>query len=87
MGLDYAEWSYPLTSISVSASVPRGGGTRGQRGRAWKMMVGGGMNTAAMESCKRKLSGRGCAPAEPTDVRIGREIAGKVGNSKKVVIG
>ena len=51
------------------------------------MMAGHGMNTAAMESHKRKLSGRGCDPVEPADVRIGREIAGQVGNSKKVVIG
>ena len=28
----------------------------------------------------------GCDLVEPADVRIGREIAGKVGNSKKVMI-
>ena len=40
-----------------------------------------------MESRKRKLGGRGRGPVEPADVWIGREIAGKVGNSKKVMIG
>jgi hypothetical protein len=47
---------------------------------------GHGTNTTAMESQKQKLNDRGRGPAEPADVRIGREIAGKVGNSKKVVI-
>jgi hypothetical protein len=40
-----------------------------------------------MESHKRKLDGRGRSFTEPADVRIGREIAGKVGNRKKIVIG
>ena len=40
-----------------------------------------------MESRKQKLSGRGQGPVEPADVRFGREIAGKVGNSKKLVLG
>ena len=51
------------------------------------MTAGCGTNTAAMESRKRKLSDQGRGPTEPADVRIGREIAGKVGNSTKVVIG
>jgi hypothetical protein len=40
-----------------------------------------------MESRKQKLGGQGRFIAELADVRIGREIAGKVGNSKKVMIG
>jgi hypothetical protein len=51
------------------------------------MTAGRGMNTTAMESRKQKPSGRGCGPAEPANVQVGREIAGKVGNSKKVMIG
>ena len=51
------------------------------------MTAGRGTNTVAMESQKRKLSSWGCGPAEPANVQIGREIAGKVGNSKKVMIG
>jgi hypothetical protein len=49
-------------------------------------MVGHETNTAAL-SHKQELSGRGRGLAEPADVRIEREIAGKVGNSKKVMIG
>ena len=49
-------------------------------------MVGRGANTATLESCKRKCDSQGRGLTEPADVRIGREIAGKVGNSKKVVI-
>jgi hypothetical protein len=48
------------------------------------MTAGREMSMAAMESHKRKLSGRGRGLVEPADVRIGREI---VGNSKKVMIG
>ena len=44
------------------------------------------MNTVALESRKRKCGGRGRGAAETADIRIGREIAGKVGNSKRVVI-
>ena len=51
------------------------------------MTVEHGTNTAVMESRKQKLSGRGRGLTEPADVRIEREIAGKVGNSKEVVIG
>ena len=43
-------------------------------------------NTTAMESRNRKLGGRGRGFIEPADVRIEREIAGKVGNSKKIMI-
>ena len=50
-------------------------------------MAGHVSGTAAMESRKQKLSGRGRGLAEPADVRLGREIVGKVGNSKKVVLG
>jgi hypothetical protein len=50
------------------------------------MTAGREMSMAAMESHKRKLSGRGRGLVEPADVRIGREIVGKVGNSKKVMI-
>ena len=50
------------------------------------MTVEHGTNTAVMESRKQKLSGRGRGLTEPADVRIEREIAGKVGNSKKVMI-
>jgi hypothetical protein len=39
-----------------------------------------------MESHKRKLSGQGRGLVEPADMRIGREIVGKLGNSKKVMI-
>ena len=49
--------------------------------------AGRGMNIVAMESRKQKLSGRGHGPTEPINMRIGKEIAGKVGNSKKVMIG
>ena len=56
-------------------------------GRGQKVTTGRGAKNAAMESHKRKLRGRGHAHAEPADVRIGREITGKVGNSKKVMIG
>ena len=66
---------------------PRGHEARGRGGRAQKVMDGCGANNAVMESHKRKLSGRGRGLIEPADVWIGREIAGKVGNSKKVVIG
>ena len=51
------------------------------------MIAGHGMYTATLESRKQKLSGQGHGPLEPADVRIGREIAGKVGNSQKVLIG
>ena len=51
------------------------------------MTAGRGTNIAAMESHKRKLSGRGRGPVEPADVQIGRDIVGKVGNSKKAMIG
>ena len=46
-----------------------------------------GANTTALESRKRKHGGRGRGISEPADIRIGREITGKVGNSKKVVTG
>jgi hypothetical protein len=51
------------------------------------MMAEHGVNIAVMESRKRKLGGRSRGFAEPADVRIGTEIAGKVGNSKKIMIG
>jgi hypothetical protein len=47
---------------------------------------GRGTNTAAL-SRKRKLSDRGRGLTEPADVQIERDIARKVGNSKKVMIG
>lgn len=50
-------------------------------------MVGHGVNTAMLESWKQKHGGQGRGAAEPTNVCIGREMAGKVGNNKKVVIG
>ena len=46
-------------------------------------MAGRGTNTAVMESRKRKHIGRGRGLVESIDVRIGHEIAGKVGNSKR----
>ena len=51
------------------------------------MTAGHGANTATLESCKWKHGGRGWGISEPTDIHIGHEIAGKVGNNKKVVIG
>ncbi|XP_066333146.1 uncharacterized protein [Miscanthus floridulus] len=51
------------------------------------MMAGRGAGTATLESCKRKRGGRGWGIVESADIHIGREIAGKMGNSKKVVIG
>lgn len=51
------------------------------------MTAGCVTSTAASESRKRKRSGLGRGSAEPIDVRIGREVAGMVGNSKKVVLG
>jgi len=89
MGLCYADWSGPLTSLRANNAAPCGHGqwTHGRRDRARKVMAGRETSMAAMESRKRKLSGRGRGPVEPADVRIGREIAGKVGNSKKVMIG
>ena len=50
------------------------------------MTAGRVLGTATIESHKRKLNGRGQGLAEPADVRLGREIVGKVGNSKKVVL-
>ena len=87
MGLCYADWSGPSTSLPADDAIPHGRGCRAQGQRGRKVMAGPGMNTAAMESRKRKLSDQGRGPTEPADVRIGREIAGKVGNSKKVMIG
>jgi hypothetical protein len=46
-----------------------------------------GVNIAMMESRKQNLGVRGRGFAEPADVRIGREIASKVGNSKMIMIG
>lgn len=40
-----------------------------------------------LELRKRKHGGRGLVSSEPADIRIGREIAGAIGNNKKVVIG
>ena len=89
MGLCHADRSGPSTSLPADDAAPRGRGqrTHGRRGRARKVTAGRGTSTAAMESRKRKLGGRGRGPVEPADVRIGREIAGKVGKSKKVMIG
>jgi hypothetical protein len=89
MGLCYADQLGPLTNLSANDAAPcgHGRGALGRRGRARKVTVGRGTNTAAMVSHKRKLSGRGHVLAEPTDMQIGREIAGKLGNSKKVMIG
>ena len=50
-------------------------------------MAGRMLGSAAMEFCKWKLNGRGRGPTEPTNVYLRREIAGKVGNSKKLVLG
>jgi len=62
MGLCYADRLGSLTSLSADDAAPqgRGHGSQGRRGRAWKMTVGRRMSMAAMESCKRKLHGRGC---------------------------
>ena len=70
----------------VAGNEPVGEEARGRRARERKVTAGRGTSTAAMESRKRKLGGRGRGPVEPADVWIGREIAGKVGNSKKVMI-
>jgi hypothetical protein len=43
--------------------------------------------TADLESQKRKAGRHGGGPSEPSDVAFGRWIAGKVDNSKKVVLG
>jgi hypothetical protein len=43
--------------------------------------------TANLESRKWKARGRGGGPSEPSDVAFGRSMVGKVGNSKKVVLG
>jgi len=50
------------------------------------MTAGRVLGTATIESHKRKLNGRGQGLAEPADVHLRREIAGKVGNSKNVVL-
>jgi hypothetical protein len=86
MDICYADQLGPSTSLSAkdAASLGRGRGARGRRGRAQKMMAGHGTSTAVMD--KRKLSDRGCGPMEPVDVRIGKEIASRVGNSKMVMI-
>lgn len=85
MGLCYADRSSPSTSLPADNAAPRGHGrgARGQRRRVWKATAGRGTKTVAMESRKRKLGGRGRFFAEPVDVRIGREITGKVGNNKR----
>ena len=87
IGLCYANRSDPSTSLPVGDAAPYGHGTKGRRFRARMVMTGHGANTTAMESPKQKLSGRGRSVIEPTNVQIRREIAGKVGNSKKVMIG
>ena len=46
--------------------------------------VRGEYHCVGVAQAETRWAGRGTA--EPTGIRIGREIAGKVGNSKKVVI-
>jgi hypothetical protein len=89
MGLCYTERSNPSTSLPAENNEPhgRGNGARRRTGRARKATTGRGTKATAMESRKQKLGGRGRSLAEPANVQIGREIAGKVGNSKKIVIG
>lgn len=86
MGLCYADCEGPSTSLLDEDAAPHGCGTHGWRGRARNVMAGRGANTATLESRKRKCGWRGQGAAEPTDVRIGREMASKLGNNKKVVI-
>ena len=74
-------------SLPIEEAAPRGSGTCGRRGRERKVTAGRGASTATLESRKRKRGGRGWGIAEPVDIRIEREIAGKISNSKKVVIG
>ena len=86
--LELAQFTPPLGhldpfTVDDAATHGRGRGSRGQRGRARKMMVRRASGTVAMESHKQKLNGRGRGLVEPTDVRLEREIAGKVGNNKK----
>lgn len=87
MGLGYADRNGPSTSFLVDDVTihSRNHGTGERIGHARKKMVGRMSYTAAMESRKKKNSRRGQGFVEPTDVRFGREIVGKVGNSKMVV--
>ena len=61
MGLCYADRSGPSTNLPANDAAPcgHGHGAQGRRGGVWKAMAGHGVNTAAMESRKRKLGGRG----------------------------
>jgi hypothetical protein len=89
MGLGYAEQHKPTPSQlgDVAAIRGRGLGARGRREDTRKMTAGRVTSTAALESQKRKAESLGRGLKEPADVIFGREIAGKVGKSKKVVIG
>lgn len=86
MGLCYADHDGPSMSLPVEDAAPHGRRTGSRRCRGRKAMVWRGANTVVLESCKRKRSDRGWGLAESADIQIGREIAGKVGNSKRVVI-
>ena len=86
MDLSYANCDDPSTRVLFKDAVPHGQGTRGRRSGWRQVTAGHGASTAALESCKRNHGGRGRDTAEPTDICIGREIASKVGNNKKVVI-
>jgi hypothetical protein len=87
MGLCYADREGPSTCLPHKDAAPHGCGTRGWRGRVRKVTARRGANTVVLESRKQKCGGRGRGTAESTNVRIGREMVGMVGNSKKVVIG
>ena len=87
MGLCYADCEGPSTSLPDEDAAPHGCGTCGRRGRARKVTAGCGANTATLESRNQKCGCRGHCAAELADVCIGREMASKLGNSKKVMIG
>lgn len=87
MVLYYADRASPSTSLLVEDAAPCGHRTHSQRGRRRKVMARHGTSTTALGTRKRKRGRCGCGFIEPTDIQIGREVVGKVGNSKMVVLG
>ena len=87
MVLCYVDRAGPSMSLPIEDAAPHGHGTHGQRGGGRKVMAGHGTSTTALEMRKRKHGGCGRGFIELANIQIGREVAGKVGNSKMVVLG
>lgn len=87
MGLCYTNRDGPSTSLPNKDVAPHGHGAQGQRGCWRKFTAWRGANAVTLKLHKRKRGWQGQGISKPVDIRIGQEIAGKVGNNKKVVIG